>query len=95
MNARHANPTLPASIAAALPLPPQAEARRLHRILAYLDRCGATYEPCARFPGWFQARWSDPANFDHACRWACSTAHEDPERLYALAFQARAERALS
>lgn len=95
MSAHRDLPVLPASIAAAPALTRQAEARRLPRILAYLDRCSAIYEPCARFPGWYQASWSDPANFDHRCRWACSTACHDPEHLYALAFKARAERTLS
>lgn len=95
MSAHRETPVLPASMAAAPKLPRQAEARRLLRILAYLDRCGAIYEPCARFPGWYQARWSDPANFDHPCRWACSTAIDDPEHDYALAFKARTGRPLS
>jgi hypothetical protein len=71
----------------------QAEVQRLPRIMAYLDRCGATFEAVPGWPGWYAARWNDEANFgDHPRRWACCADIEaDKEWAYALAFKARVE----
>ena len=59
--------------------------------MAYLDRCGATFECVPGYPTWFAARWEDPESFDEPRRWACSTEEWDREYPYALAFKARVE----
>lgn len=59
--------------------------------MAYLDRCGATFEAVPGYPTWFAARWEDPESFDEPRRWACCIEEWDREYLYALAFKARAE----
>ncbi|WID98401.1 hypothetical protein QO058_09260 [Bosea vestrisii] len=71
----------------------EAEAKRIPRVMACLDRCGATFEAVPGWPGWYAARWSDQVNFgDHLRRWACCTDIEmDCEWPYALAFKARVE----
>ena len=69
------------------------EAERVDRVMAYLDRCGATFEAVPGWPGWYAARWHDEGSFgDHARRWACCADIEmDCEWPYALAFKARVE----
>jgi hypothetical protein len=62
------------------------------RAMAYLDRCGATFEAVPGYPTWFAARWEDPESFDKPRRWACCTEEWDREFPYALAFKARVER---
>lgn len=59
--------------------------------MAYLDRCGATFEAVPGHPTWFAARWEDPESFDEPRRWACCIEEWDREYPYALAFKARAE----
>lgn len=61
------------------------------RTMAYLDRCGATFEAVSGHPTWFAARWEDPESFDEPRRWACCTEEWDHEFPYALAFKARVE----
>lgn len=69
------------------------EAERVDRVMAYLDRCGATFEAVPGWSGWYAARWHDEGSFgDHARRWACCADIEmDCEWPYALAFKARVE----
>jgi hypothetical protein len=71
----------------------QVEIGRVPRVMAYLDRCGATFEAVPGWPGWYAARWSDEVNFgDHLRRWACCTDIEmNYEWPYALAFKARVD----
>lgn len=76
-----------------LSLEKKIESERVPRVMAYLDRCGATFEAVPGWPGWYAARWHDEGNFgDHARRWACCADVEmDCEWPYALAFKARVE----
>lgn len=59
--------------------------------MAYLDRCGATFEAVPGYPTWFAARWEDPESFDEPRRWACCVEEWDREFHYARAFRARVE----
>lgn len=70
-----------------------AEKEQVDRVMAYLDRCRATFEAVPRWPGWYAGRWRDEGNFgDHARRWACCADIEmGCEWPYALAFKARVE----
>lgn len=59
------------------------------KALAYLDRCGATFEQVPGHPTWFAARWEDHESFDEPRRWACCVEEWDREHWYAKAFRAR------
>ncbi|SDH78990.1 hypothetical protein [Bosea robiniae] len=59
--------------------------------MAYLDRCGATFEQVPGYPTWFAARWEDSRSFDEPRRWACCIEEWDREHHYAKAFRARVE----
>lgn len=61
------------------------------KAMAYLDRCGATFEQVPGHPTWFAARWEDAQSFDERRRWACCTEEWDREHHYAKAFRARVE----
>lgn len=61
------------------------------KAMAYLDRCGATFEQVPGYPNWFAARWEDPESFDEPRRWACCIEEWDREHHYAKAFRARVE----
>lgn len=61
------------------------------KAMAYLDRCGATFEQVPGYPTWFAARWKDPQSFDEPRRWACCIEEWDREHHYAKAFRARVE----
>lgn len=60
-------------------------------MMAYLDRCGATFEAVPGYPNWYAARWEDPQSYDEPRRWACCTEEWDREHWYAKAFRARVE----
>lgn len=61
------------------------------RAMAYLDRCGATFEQVPGYPTWFAARWEDAESFDEPRRWACCIEEWDREHQYAKAFRVRVE----
>jgi len=50
-----------------------------------LDSCGAIFDAVPDHPGWYAARWEDPASFDEPRRWACCIEDWDHEQPYALA----------
>ncbi len=58
-------------------------------MMAYLDSCGAVFEPVPNHPGWYAAFWTDPASYDEPRRWACCVEEWDREHWYAKAFRAR------
>lgn len=60
------------------------------KVLARLDRMGATYHAAEGWPGWYEARWPDEDEPRGYSRWACQDAPDDPERDFAKAFAARA-----
>jgi len=83
---------MPEARAAVRAMEEEAERERLPRVMDYLDRHGATFEAVPRWPGWYQARWSDEAISNEPRRWACCTDFEaDIDWPYALAFKARVE----
>lgn len=62
------------------------------RIIAYLDRLGATYHVIDGHPDWYEARWPDKEAPGGYARWACQDHPDDPrrERPVAQAFKNRA-----
>lgn len=76
------------------PATPLPSAREVSAIMRRLDRCGATFSAVTGSPGWYVALYTDPAISDRPRRWACSVEEWDCERPFALAFKARAERAV-
>lgn len=63
---------------------------KIFRIIAHLDRLGATYRAVDGHPGWYEARWPDEEAPGGCSRWACRDHPDDRDRDIAQAFKHRA-----